>query len=399
MMKLIFPEKLLSDLAQKFRQERLESFALILARATPVSPQGYRLLVQSIHVPAPDEYEIRSEVCAQPTAAFRLAIEKSARKEGMSLIYCHSHPCQGGIPYFSEIDDGTEKPLAKYAQDRVPGAPHVSLLIGSEGYRTRELGCGAAVELLEIGPRLVRHFPVEETALHPEHNRQILAFGEEGQRAIQALRVAIVGLSGTGSVIAQQLAHLGVRRYLLIDPKNQRDINLNRIVGAVRSDIGRPKVAIAKRMLKRLVKDAEIKAVQGDILDASIGALLTGADFIFCCTDSDGSRYFINQLVYQYFIPCIDMGVVIDPDDDGKVKYFGGRVQMLAPGLCCLVCGDGVLDPTRVRCDLSNESQLRADPYFSKKTGIEQPAVISLNSDSRVPGYYDVSCGCCRGTE
>jgi molybdopterin-synthase adenylyltransferase len=380
MIKLIFPENKLSELAQQFRQEPLESFALILARAAPVSPQGSRLLVKSIHIPAPHEYEERSEFCARPTPEFRLAIEKPARKQGLSLIYCHSHPAQPGIPNFSEIDDDTERPLAEYSRKRVPGAPHLSLLIGSEGYCARELGCGPPVEVFEIGRRLVRHFPLEATALNPEHNRQILAFGEAGQRAIQALRVGIVGLGGTGSVVAQQLAHLGVWRYLLIDPKELKDTNLNRVVGAVKSDVGHSKVLIAKRNIKCLVENAEIEAVQGDILDAHVGALLTGVDFIFCCTDSDGSRHFLNQLAYQYFLPCIDMGVVIDPGENGDIRHFGGRVQMLAPSLGCLVCGDGVLNPTRVRRDLSNEEQLGADPYFLKQVGIEQPAVISLNS-------------------
>ncbi len=221
---------------------------------------------------------------------------------------------------------------------------------------------------------------MEPTALKSDHNRQILAFGEEGQRSIHALRVAIVGLSGTGSVVAQQLAHLGVYRYLLIDPENMEAPNLNRVVGATKSDIDKPKVAIAKRMIKRVVKDAEIKAVKGDILDARIGLMLRGADFIFGCTDTDGSRYFLNQLAYQCFIPCIDMGTVIVPGNDGKVKHFSGRVQMLAPGLRCLVCGGEVLDSDEVRRDLLNEHQRRADPYFQEYTGIKQPAVISLNS-------------------
>jgi molybdopterin-synthase adenylyltransferase len=102
-------------------------------------------------------------------------------------------------------------------------------------------------------------------------------------------------------------------------------------------------------------------------------------DFIFCCTDSHGSRHVINQLAYQYFIPCIDMGVAITVDN-GRVTFFGGKVHMLAPGLACLVCTDGFLSPQEVRWDLSNERQRTADPYFSGRVNIKQPAVISINS-------------------
>jgi hypothetical protein len=97
---------------------------------------------------------------------------------------------------------------------------------------------------------------------------------------------------------------------------------------------------------------------------------------------SHGSRFFLNQLVYQYFIPCIDMGVVITAQEE-KVFHFGGRVQMMAPGLGCLVCNDGIpLSPDQVRWDLSNERQRSADPYFARAAGIKQPSVISLNSQA-----------------
>jgi molybdopterin-synthase adenylyltransferase len=39
-----------------------------------------------------------------------------------------------------------------------------------------------------------------------------------------------------------------------------------------------------------------------------------------------------------------------------------------------------MLSPQEVRWDLSNERQRAADPYFSGRANITQPAVISLNS-------------------
>ena len=381
MIKLVFPKTELSELAGRFRSERLESFALIVARPVRISTKNWRLIVESIHVPEPEEYELRTEVRVRPTAGFRLAIEKRARREGLSLIYCHSHPHEPGIPLFSSLDDETEMPLATYSYGRIGTMPHVALLVGSEGFRARQLGCGGPVELVEVGRRAIRHFPANATPVANEYDRQVQAFGEEGQRAIQALRVAIIGLGGTGSVVAQQLAYLGVSRFLLIDPKALDNTNLNRVVGARRSDVGRPKVHIARRMIKQLVPNAQVTAKQGDVLDKEIGKLVADVDFIFCCTDSHGSRHFLNQLVYQYFIPCIDMGVVIKVQD-GRVTHFGGRVQMLAPGIGCLVCTDGTLSPKEIRIDLSNEEQRRADPYFLGQANIIQPSVISLNSSA-----------------
>jgi molybdopterin/thiamine biosynthesis adenylyltransferase len=41
------------------------------------------------------------------------------------------------------------------------------------------------------------------------YSRNIALFGEEGQRKIAATAVAVVGLGGLGSHVAQQLAYLG----------------------------------------------------------------------------------------------------------------------------------------------------------------------------------------------
>jgi molybdopterin/thiamine biosynthesis adenylyltransferase len=379
MIELVFPGGSLATLAATVRGDTQESFALLLARPVRLGRDHWRLLVNSIHLPGLDEYEARSAVTACPTASFRLPIEKRARLEGLSLIYCHSHPAQNSVLAFSAIDDETEIPLARYASGRVPQVPHASLVIGAEGYRARVLGTAEAVEVSEIGRVVTRHGTAAGTPISLVYDRQVRAFGDEGQRAVQGMRIAIIGLGGTGSVVAQQLAYLGVRRFLLIDPDVVDETSLNRLVGATQADLGRPKVLVGRRSIRRVTPGAQVRAIRGDILETKIGLLLTDVDFIFCCTDTHGSRYVVNQLAYQYFVPCIDMGVVINVHD-GKVTHFDGRVQMLAPRLGCLVCRDGILSPDHIRWDLGGEAQRRADPYFNSQVGIKQPSVISLNS-------------------
>ena len=43
---------------------------------------------------------------------------------------------------------------------------------------------------------------------------------------------ALVGLGGGGSQVAQQLAHIGLGNFLLIDPDIVEDTNLTRLAGA-----------------------------------------------------------------------------------------------------------------------------------------------------------------------
>jgi hypothetical protein len=379
MIKLIFPKSALGDLATDFRRADLESFALILARPAKVSAENWRLLVKSIHVPAETEYEVRTRTEVRPSSAFRLPLEKRARREGLSIVYCHSHPDQRGTARFSGTDDRSEKPLAAYAAERVAGVPHTALLIGAEAIAARELGTSNEIEVWEVGRDVRRFYPPVKGTVRIAHDRQVRAFGKAGQATIQSLRIGIVGCGGTGSIIVQELAYLGVKRFLLVDPDRLTKTNLNRVVGAVASDLGRPKVEIARRLIRRIAPDAEVEVIKGDVLRRTTGQLFKDCDLIFCCTDSDGSRHFINQLAYQYFIPVIDMGVSITPDKTGKIVSIDGRVQMLAPGLACLVCNDGILNGRRVMWDLQNARQRRADPYFLEMAGVRQPAVISLN--------------------
>ncbi|WP_425373325.1 ThiF family adenylyltransferase [Mesorhizobium denitrificans] len=54
---------------------------------------------------------------------------------------------------------------------------------------------------------------------------------------LAGMTVAIVGLGGVGSLIAEYLAWLGVGTIVLIDPDRIDPTNLPRVVGARRADI------------------------------------------------------------------------------------------------------------------------------------------------------------------
>ena len=91
--------------------------------------------------------------------------------------------------------------------------------------------------------------------------RQVLMFGEEGQRKIEAQDVGIVGLGGLGSHVAQALAYLGVRRFLLVDDDRIEETNLNRVAGANPQDIGGLKVDVARDLILRINEQAEAIAL------------------------------------------------------------------------------------------------------------------------------------------
>jgi molybdopterin/thiamine biosynthesis adenylyltransferase len=298
-----------------------------------------------------------------------------ARKEAATVVFVHSHPAADS-PMFSVTDDEGELPLIRFFSDFLPGLPILSLLVALGGIRARVMGSNQEVFIENVGTSL--GFSADQSSAHFErHDRQILAFGEEGQKRIRSLRIGVVGLGGTGSIVAHELAHLGAHDVTLIDPDLVETSNLNRLLGATPDDVGQAKVAVAKRSILAISRGAQVRALDADVTSEAAARALLDCSIIFCCTDSHGSRAILNQICYQYFIPVIDIGVSLTAKN-GLLTHINGRVQLLTPGLGCLTCGE-FLNPDQVRRDLMSENERLNDPYFDSSEGQAQPAVISIN--------------------
>lgn len=345
-----------------------------------VFPAGIRdgepvFTVRQLRDVLPEAYAERTARAASLKPAFCTEIANAARLAGAGVLLAHTHVGERPLEEFSATDDDGEVPLAEYFGRRLPGVPCFTAVFTGHTVRARTLN-GSAVGVTFVGSVLLPQYQ-RQVAQGDRYHRQVLAFGERGQAVVSNLRVAIVGLGGTGSVVASQLAHLGVRSMLLIDPDTVEATNLNRLIGATPGDVGAAKVNVAASHVKTISPDTEVVVMQGDVANDDVARALLETDFIFGCTDSMASRAVLNQLAYQFFIPCIDMGVGIHVVD-GDVRFIAGRVQMLSPGLPCLVCTEK-LDFEQVRREMMTDAQRKADPYIQGEA-VPQPAVISLNS-------------------
>ena len=245
--------------------------------------------------------------------------------------------------------------------------------------RARTLGAGKEIRVASFGERRSILFdPVApgDGQVAGAFDRQVRAFGARAQRVLQGLHVAIVGLGGTGSIVCQQLAHLGVGEFTLIESDTVEITNLNRLAGASNGDFGRPKVDIAAEGIQRVAPNARVHVFRADVTRAPTARTLTGVDLIFGCTDSHGSRAVLQQVAYQYLIPLVDMGVVIVARAP-EITHAYGRVQLLAPGKPCFTCS-GLLNPEQVRRDMLSEVERKADPYIVGQAE-PAPAVMSIN--------------------
>lgn len=170
--------------------------------------------------------------------------------------------------------------------------------------------------------------------------------GSRSEEVLRALRVGIVGLGGGGSHIAQQLAHVGVGHYVLIDPDTIEGTNLNRLIGGTQADLKRPrkKTAIASRQIRRILRTAVIVSAETPWQESA--ECLRDCDVIFGCVDSFAERRQLEEAARRYMIPYVDIGM--DVVKTGSHFAIVGQVALSMPGSWCLQCmgivRDSVLD-------------------------------------------------------
>lgn len=375
MSRLVLPSELLENLRKSLFKDENESCAILVGRAVVYNGKLTRIIAREIIQPEAKSYDIRTPIRVQLNPEFIATITQRVKKSGESLVFVHNHPFP--LNEFSKIDDDGERILANFLKQRTPNTIHASLLLTPEKCLARILGQNKYLKVIGAGSELYYDNENILGKTDLKYDRQVRAFGKEGQKILESLKVGIVGLGGTGSVISQQLAHLGVKEFLLVDPDILEASNLNRVVGATKNDLEKAKVDIAKQWINKINPETSVEVVKESILRNSIAKLLLDVDFVFGCTDSHGSRAVLNQLAYQYLVPTIDMGVVIAVRDE-KVEKISARTQLLAPGLACMVCGN-LLDYEEVRRDLLTDFERKNDPYILNHTE-PAPAVISLNS-------------------
>lgn len=210
--------------------------------------------------------------------------------------------------------------------------------------------------------------------------RQERFFGLEGQQRLLETTVTIVGCGGLGAHVAQQLAYLGIRRFYLIDKDQVARTNLNRLVGAVASDIGFYKTDVIERVIKTISPDAVVEKIKESMISEAGYQAIQAGDFVFGCVDRDGVRLLLSKVCSAYKRPYFDLATEIDPE--ASPINYGGRIFFAKDDGACLSCTDE-LDPNEIREDLMSPEQ-RA--IHEKTYGIERdvlggsgPSVVSLN--------------------
>lgn len=313
---------------------------------------------------------------------------KMAWDRKLALGEIHSHTGSSEGTTFSPSDLHGFDDFVPHVWWRLKGRPYLALVFGRSDFDAlawiSNPGDPVGIGLVVVGNEeyrptgiTIRELQERRERERARYSRQSALFGEEGQRKIAETGVAIVGLGGLGSHIAQQLAYLGVKRYILVDPDVVSRSNLNRLIGATEADIGQKKVAVLSRLIQCIQPDARIESVEQSLLSRKAFAALRRADFVFGCVDNDGVRFVLLDFCCACRKPYLDLASDV-PDE----STFGGRIVFTGLGKGCLSCREE-LDQEEIRRFFATPEQREEDEHIY---GIDRaaladtgPSVISIN--------------------
>lgn len=372
-----------------FPDDGCEAVAIALCGRAESGPHR-RLLVRRI-VPVP--YEIcrvrRPDLVTWPTEFIVPSIAEAA-SQGWAIVKIHGHR---GYAQFSAVDDASDQALfpSLYAWLDTEKPLASAILMDDGSLFGRIVHPDQTFESLErvsvVGDDLSFYLSDPISSPVPAYGQRVAqVFGQGTFDRLCKLRVAVIGCSGTGSIVIEQLARNGVGALLLIDPAVVEEKNLNRIANATAQDArdSRAKVQVAARSIRAMGLGTDVTMHARSLFDPEVVRAVSVCDVVIGCVDTIDGRHLLNKLACFYLQPYIDLGVRIDADGRGGVTQVCGSIHYLRPD------GSSLLSRNTYSLEQVRAAAMqRTDPVGFRRQleegyirGVQEdrPAVIQLNS-------------------
>ncbi|MCK6392265.1 molybdopterin-synthase adenylyltransferase MoeB [Zoogloea sp.] len=178
------------------------------------------------------------------------------------------------------------------------------------------------------------------------YSRHILLpqIGIEGQDAIVAARVLVVGAGGLGSPAAMYLAAAGVGTLVLADGDTVDLTNLQRQILHSQDGVGRLKVESGRDSLARLNPEVNVVPLACRLEGEALAREVAQADVVLDCSDNFATRHAINRACVVARKPLVSGAAV---RFDGQVSVFDLRQESSPCYHCLFPEGE---DVEEVRC-------------------------------------------------
>ncbi len=122
--------------------------------------------------------------------------------------------------------------------------------------------------------------------------------GGQGQQALKAAKVLVIGAGGLGSPVVMYLAAAGVGTIGIVDDDTVSLDNLQRQIAHSTSDVGRPKVESARDRIAALNPHVSVEAHLKRIDAGNALDLIGGYDIVIDGSDNFATRYLVSDACY-----------------------------------------------------------------------------------------------------
>jgi ThiF family/Prokaryotic homologs of the JAB domain len=382
---LSLPQKIHSQLAEHlFPGDGLEAAAVLVCTAVPGPRQ--RFLARDLVLVPHEKCERRApDLLVWPGECIEQAIDL-AEREQLSLFLVHSHP--GGYPDFSAVDDQSDRDVLPCVFAAV-GRQHGTAVMLPNGFIFARVygqeGAHSPVDLISVAGDDLQFFWSDD---RQRRASRPIAFTGDMSSELSGLTACVVGASGTGSIVFEQVSRLGFGRVVPIDFDHVEDKNLNRILNTTKEDAREKRLKVDVLAARaNLTRDAAfVDPVAANLLSRRAVLAASQADVLFVCVDTHRGRSIADRIAQAFLMPLFDVGVAIPTRETPSGRVIDeatGRIDYVQPGGSTL--GDrGVYTPATLQAEALAESDPEAFAAQVKAGYIEgmpeqAPAVISLN--------------------
>ena len=346
-----------------------------------------------------DCYEGKSFAHAALRKDVRAAACWDAVKRGFSAIVdVHDHHFAAAA-HFSGVDDADDQRTALYFSKTLPAflppgkAMLAAALLLSQGdWAARLVHGGQAAAPLEtmrvdVVGLVDRQLSAERhAATAPEFDRQRAVVPAMVQARLCGLNAAIVGVGGTGSIMAESLSRLGFGHLSLIDPDLLDHTNLHRFQGGRPADVGRPKVNCVAERLQAMCPQTAVTPIAAEAFASAARNVLEAADIVIGCVDNAETRWWLNRFAMQWLVPYFDCGVLIEAGEN-TAPVFHTRVHVVLPGVGpCGHCTPLEFFPRQKPnrfLDAATLAEQRAEGYLLHTDAmVADPSLYALNQQA-----------------
>jgi molybdopterin/thiamine biosynthesis adenylyltransferase len=348
-------------------------------RAGALFVRGYperesELVVALDWMPVPDEYVRDSRHGLVFDGRFNLRVAERAAELRAGALLVHAHPGpRTPVPSTTDAQHGAA--FMAFMQRRHPDRASGLLVVAD---KTITGVVDTSGETREISRVVSSGIPMSEwrcraplASADESADRQLLAIGADAQRRLRGATIAVIGNSGGGSHVTQQLIHAGIGTMPVVDPDVIDETNLRRVVGATYADIDiTPKPDIAVRTAAAVRQSVKVVPIREPFPSAATIAALRHADIIIGCVDSWDTRDDLNTFALRHRIPYIDIGISVTGATADRGMRVSGQIAVVTPDGPCMRCM-GLVTDERVQASRDHRQGYADDE--------PDPQVVSLN--------------------